>query len=321
MMMFTKLPRHLTGALACAALALTMTAAPIALSIPDMDGAAYAKNGNGNGGGNGGKGGKGKSDDAKLKKGSKSKGTSTTRRGGIDPVKTIRGLFKKPAKTKRSASKRQQSTTTTATVETEVVTALTPNQKGRWNAANANQNALDAHIRNQNFNGTIGALSYYQLAGKAASGAELTEDEQAALDSLLGDTGATIPDSELEDLLNSADPDAPVWSVSGGTATCTANCDGVDVNAANQDIADYVDEQDANAQDQAIDDLWADAQQRIIDESNKPTEGIEDQLLDELANDLGFDRMDTIDEDAEAVDPDEVTLLPEEVDTVDTATN
>ncbi|MBT8417152.1 MAG: hypothetical protein KJO42_06900, partial [Silicimonas sp.] len=117
--------------------------------------------------------------------------------------------------------------------------------------------------------------------------------------------------------------DAPVWDVTDGTATCTANCEGVDTDAANQAIADYAAEQESGAGDQAVQDLWTDAQQRIIDDSNKSTEGIEDALLDDIAHALGFTRPSEEEIDPE-IDPegvDDASLEPVDGETTETASN
>jgi hypothetical protein len=321
-----------SAALSVIALAATFTAAPVAVGYGPFDAAAYAKGG-GNGGGKGGGKGNGasKSASTKVKAKGGGGGSSAKRQGGgtgiggdIDrALGRLFGQDKKQTRTSRTTGSAKSApktaprsakrpTETEVTSLEEPLTPLRPDQKGRWNASNANQNALDAHIRNENFNGTIGALAFYQLAGKAAAGEDLTEDEQNALDNLLGDYGATITDEDLEALLNSDDPDAPLWEVTDGTASCIDRCEGADADAANQDIANYVSDQNGTAEDQAIDDLWSDAQQRIIEDSNKSTDGIEDQLLDELAHDLGFER---VDPDAEEGDPDgdpEVVVLPDD---------
>ncbi len=286
------------------ALAATFTLAPTFAPLGSMDAAAYAKGGNGggNGGGkgNGGdKAGKGKD---KSSKATKSRGSSKAKRSGSGGLgASLKGLFKKKdKKVTRKATKPRKAKTQAATASTDTG-ALKPNQKGKWNAANANQNALDAHIRNGNFNGTIGDLAYYQLAGLAASDSELTPDQQAALDALIGDVTTEITDDELAALVNGDGSDdldgdgfndtLPNYEVADGIATCVSNCDGPIEQDANEVIADYVDEANAEAEAEARQNLLADAEQNIIDNSNKPTEGIEDQLLDELAAALGFERL------------------------------
>ena len=180
-----------------------------------------------------------------------------------------------------------------APVDATYEAPLHPSKKGKWNAVKANQAALDAHIRNQNFNGTIGALSQYQLAAKAAAGAELTEAEAAALDSLLGGGGMVdLSDQDLADFLNADTVEGdPVYSVEDGVVSCSDNCDAADVEAA-QALADAEAERLAEEAEQvALDDLLSASEARIVNESNKPLspEGTE-QLLDELASALGVTR-------------------------------
>lgn len=245
------------------------------VAMPD---AAYAKNGNGGGNGKGGGKGAGNGSEKSAAKGGNAKGASKK------ASKLKAAKVAKPAKIAPAMA-------TTETVE--AVEPLRPNELGKWNAVNANQAALDAHIRNQNFNGTIGALSQYQVAAKAAAGEELTEDEQAAIDALLGDRAPVdVTDQELEDLLNgdtvAGDPE---YSVDGGVVSCSANCDAADVPAA-QAIADAAADQIAeDAEQAALDDLLSDSEARIVDESNKTLspERTED-LLDQLASALGVTR-------------------------------
>jgi hypothetical protein len=260
-------------------LATALIAAPgyTPFSFDDHDGAAYAKaGGSGKGGGKGG----GK---ANGKQGSSKSSAS-----------------KKPAKNTTPA------VTTTVAVETEVETSLHPSQKGKWNAANANQKALDAHIKNQNFNGTIGALSQFQLAAKAAAGEELSEIEQAALDHLIGGEAATVSDADLADYLNAdAIEGDPVFSVSDGVVSCSANCDGVDMTQAQLDADAEATRLQDEIQQAAYDDLLTDSEQRIVDESNRSlSPDLTEDLLDELAGQLGVTRSAVI------TDPD---LVPEEV--------
>ncbi len=252
------------------ALAAAFTVAPTVFAPDGLGDAAYAKGGNGKGGDKG---------NGKEKSSSNGGGASKAASSGGGN----RGQQKKAERT-ASASGDDA--------------GLAPNQKGRWNAAHANQAALDAHIRNGNFNGTIGALSQYQLAAKAASGAELTPEEQAALDGLVGEVPEVeFTDDELETLLNGESAEgAPVFDVVDGQATCVANCDAEgydpatidgDANAA---LAAYREAEQAAAEEQAVRDFYDASEQRILDESNKPTDGIEDQLLDEIAADLGVTR-------------------------------
>lgn len=258
---------------ACFAIAsLGATALVATVAMPDT---AYAKGGNG--GGNGGGKGGGKSDHAGGKK------------GGYGKAKGASG---KSAKAKPQHKHSKPVTTTSLETDGMLGAPLHPSEKGKWNASNANQAALDAHIRNQKFNGTIGALAQYQLASKAAAGEELSEAEQAALDSFVGNEAVEISDQELEDLLNGEAVEGdPVFSVEDGVVDCTANCDGVDLAAA-QDLADA---EAAAIQDEAeqaaLDDFLSESEARIVNESNKQLspERTED-LLDELASDLGVTR-------------------------------
>lgn len=318
-------PKRLTSALAITALAATFVTAPTLSQIAPVADAAYAKGGNGGGNGGGKGNGGAKSSSAKSKGGNGGGGKSgTKRRSGIgsDIDNALGSLFGKPKSTapKRSGgSKKAVAAAPVEEIEPEVeveleepIIALRPDQKGRWNAVNANQRARDVHIMNEKWNGTVGTLALYQLAGKAASGAELNDYEQTALDNLLGDYSPEIGDGELADLLNDADdPDAPVWEVVGGTATCVANCDEADADAANQTLADYLDEQQGDAKSGAIQTLWEDAQQRIIDGAKPSSEDIHEQLLDELAHDLGFERFVPEAEVDPEADP-EVVILPDD---------
>lgn len=278
----SKKPAPLTVLLLATALIAAPGFAPF--SFDGHDGAAFAKaggsdKGGGKGGGKGGSKGKGKS-----KKGSSKNSAS-----------------KKPAKNIAPA------VTTTVAVETEVETNLHPSQKGKWNAANANQKALDAHIKNQNFNGTIGALSQFQLAAKAAAGEELSETEQAALDHLIGGDAAAVSDADLEDYLNAGAIESdPVFSVDNGVVSCSANCDGVDTTQTQLDADAEAARLQDETQQAAYDDLLTDSEQRIVDESNRTlSPDLTEDLLDELAGQLGVTRTAVV-TDPEAV-PDEVT--------------
>ena len=270
--------KYLVTAATSIALAATFTIAPTAIQIASFDDAAYAKNG---GGGNGG-GGKGKSaGNSKQKKKPTAKGGGKARSGN-----TVRTTKKQAAPQETLSSEAEIE----AMEDNGELVALTPDQKGRWNAIKANQR--DVHIRNQKFNGTVGMLSYYQLAGKAASGAELNDYEQAALDNLIGDTTPVFTDGELEDVLNNPGvSSAPVYKVTDGVASCIDYCDGAPDGS--DAIADYTEEREREAEETAVQDLFADAEKTIIGNSNKSTDGIENQLLDELALDLGFSREDT----------------------------
>lgn len=299
---------------------LGMAAFVTTVALPD---AVYAKNGNGggngggngNGGGSGNGGGNGNGAD-KSGNGGSNKGGQGKSQGAAKSVKAD-----KPAKPAAAAPvvKVKKKAIVDATYETP----LHPSQKGKWNAANANQAALDAHIRNQNFNGTIGALSQYQLAAKAASGVELTEAEAAAIESLLGGGSYDVADQDLADLLNADTIDGdPVYSVNDGVVSCSENCDAADLEAA-QDLADAEAERLAgDAEQQALDDLLSASEARIVNESNKPLspEGTE-QLLDELASTLGVTRampeiddpVDELGEELAEVSEDELVEVPVEV--------
>ncbi len=279
-------------ALGAATLALATAFAAAPSIVPgDMDGAAYAKgNDNGKGGGNGkgGENGKGKDKGGKgADKGKKDKHAGKASRGS-------------PSKASPGKSKKVVLASTDTDAE---LTELHPSQKGRWNASNANQAALDAHIRNGNFNGTIGALSQYQLAAKAAAGDELNEYEKAALDNFVTVEDVTFTDGELAALLNGdgATPDLPVFEVSDGVASCISNCDaeGFDPDTidadANQALADFQDAGQQAAEEQAYGDFFTASEQRIIDESNKVlTDDQNETLLDGIATDLGVTRTDGV---------------------------
>lgn len=303
----------LTTGAAVLALAATFTVAPAAIGFGSFDDAAYAQGKSGDkgnkGGGKGNKGGnKGKAGKSDKQKVGKSSGAQT-RLG-----KSLGKLFKKEKRVKVARTNPSHSKKATTETQTDIETvSLHPSQKGRWNAANANQAALDAHIRNGNFNGTIGALAQYQLAGKAASGAELTEAEQAALDNFVSIDEMTYDDADLAALLNGDGTDdldgdglndtLPTYEVVGGTATCVSLCDasGYDPNTidadANDALSDYMDAQDQAAQEQAYSDFYSASEQRILDESNKSTDGIEEALLDDIAGKLGFERPEPLSED------------------------
>lgn len=292
-------------AAACAgtlALAVAFTMAPAIIGFANHDGAAMAKNGNSGGNGRGGGNGGGRGGDQGAERGGKGAdkgnrgngwGRDKARKGGVRGNSSNHGQSKKAA---RSA---------TADAETvyedqygEDLGDLSADQRGRWNAARANQAAFDAHIRKQKFNGTIGALSQYQLAGKAAAGEPLSPEEQAALDSFVGASDpVSFTDAELEDVLNGpAVEGEPVFEVRDGVASCVDNCgtEGFDPETidadANAALDGYREAGQMAADRQAIDDFYSASEQRILDESNKSTSGIEDALLDDIAHDLGFER-------------------------------
>lgn len=288
-------PKLLAKAACFAIAALGASAFAATIALPNS---AYAKNGNGGGGGNGGGKGGGKEDRGGGGKGGQSKGN------GGKSGKSSKSAKGKSAKASASKAKptrkaapavvvtKPKGKPAKSTVEVETQTALHPSEKGKWNAANANQAALDAHIRNQNFNGTIGTLAQFQLAAKAASGEELTDDEQAALDTFVDSDVIEVSDEDLAELLNAGAIEGdPVFSVEDGIADCTENCDGVDLDIVQTDLDLEAERLEGDATQEALDGLLADSENRIVAESNKPLspERTED-LLDELARDLGVSR-------------------------------
>lgn len=111
-------------------LAVALAAMPTLVPFHPDAGAAFAKAGNGGGQGGGNGGGKGGGNGQ-----SSGKGKSAA---------------------KSSAKTHGASATTDVSLTTGTAKSLHPSDLGKWNASNANQAALDAHIRNQNFNGPIG---------------------------------------------------------------------------------------------------------------------------------------------------------------------
>ncbi|MXU63924.1 hypothetical protein [Oceanomicrobium pacificus] len=179
----------------------------------------------------------------------------------------------------------------------EVRPPLRPNEKGRWNASNASQKALDAHIRNQNFNGTIGALAQYQLAARAAAGEELSDAERDALGAFVMPRDSDLTDDDLAEAINDGGDGAPVFSVSSGTVSCVDNCpeDPVEKAALVAIAQAEVDALNAEREDDFLqadlDRFLLDSEQRIIDDSNKRlTPERNEDLLDGLADDLGVVR-------------------------------
>jgi hypothetical protein len=254
-------------------LAVALAAMPTLVPFHPDAGATLAKagNGGGQGGGNGNRGGNG------------GNGHSSG---------------KGKAGTKGSAKTHGASAATDVSLTTGTAESLHPRDLGKWNASNASQTALDAHIRNQNFNGPIGGLAQFQLAARAAAGAELTAEEQAALDSFLGDDTAAISDQALADALNAgALPGDPVYAVDGGVVSCTENCGSVDLAAA-QAAVDAEAAQLADAAEQAaLDDFLRASEARIVDESNKKlSPDLTEDLLNELAERLSVTRAAIIDE-------------------------
>ena len=226
----------------------------------------------------------------------------TFRSGGKGNGGSHAGSSQKGGKSSAKATKtRTQTKKTTKTaaqvkIQTKAKVAATdelaPNLKGRWNASNANQAALDAHIRNQNFNGTIGALAQMQLAAKAAAGETLNDAELAALESFIGSEEIAVDDSALADLLNADAVDTdPVYSVEDGVVSCTANCDNADVEAAQATADAEAERLQEEAQQAALGGFLEDSEARIVDESNKTLSPDQTEtLLDGIAADLGVTR-------------------------------
>lgn len=274
---------------ACLSVALLGgTAIAMTMATPDM---ASAKNGNGGGNGNAGGNGKG---NAGGNGGAKGNGGGTSFSGGASGSKQAKATSSKQLKTTKRMNAAAATTKAVAHGAAKKVAAdgLLPSQKGKWNAAHANQNALDAHVRNQNFNGTIGALAQFQLAAKAAAGETLTEAEQAAVDALVGDVEALVDDQALADVLNADLVDGdPVYSVEGGVVSCSENCDAADLDAAQATVDDELERLQEEAQQAALADLLSTSEARIIDESNKSLSPEDNErLLDELASTLGVTR-------------------------------
>ncbi|WP_316015905.1 hypothetical protein [Roseobacter sp. HKCCA0434] len=174
---------------------------------------------------------------------------------------------------------------------------LRPNQLGRLNASNANQAAIDAHIRNGNFNGTVGALAQYQLASRYAAGEELSEIEQQRVDELLAANGIETSDGtdvtvDIDASLTAANEistesgmDA-VYGVDGATVTCTgADCSDTTIAALQSEV-------DAQVGDVVVTDgtgdLLAASEERILDAA--PDRNLGDRILDTVAGALGIDR-------------------------------
>jgi hypothetical protein len=129
---------------------------------------------------------------------------------------------------------------------------LHPSEKGKWNA-NPNQNAIDAHIRNQNFNGTVGALSMFQLSHELQEVGydALNEDQQAAVDTLYEQYGIDpygLDPDQLADL-ESAFDDADYTGTAVYSYTQDANgivsvgCEDGGSGDCSQDIADMLADQ------------------------------------------------------------------------------
>lgn len=256
--------------LAVSAVFIGVLAAPVATVISPDAGAAYAK------------------PEKDKKNGSSKTGKSASNGNGA----------KKSSSDDRRVSSRSDSSSSSR--------ALAPNEKGRWNASNANQRALDAHVRNQNFNGTVGALSQYQLTARAAEAARnddlesLSDDQVAALETLgVNFDGRDYSDRQLTRIINEkTQEDGPKFRVEDGVVSCALNCP-EDADAlerleqrAQAALDKEIDERDARYVDRQLHALNQDSEARIIDESNKNVSGKEDDLLDGLADDLGVVRKD-----------------------------
>ena len=172
--------------------------------------------------------------------------------------------------------------------------APTRSQLGRLNAANASQAALDAHVRNGNFTGTIGALAQYQLVSRHAAGEDLTEAEQQRIEDLLAAAGGGALENELDiDISASLDAANQVSAEQGFDALYTL--DGATVVCAGSDcqetaIAALQSEVDAQLPDgsPSTGALLAASEARILDSARDPAPG--DAILDVVARALGFDR-------------------------------
>ena len=180
------------------------------------------------------------------------------------------------------------------------VAAIRPNEKGRWNASGANQNALDAHIRNQNFNGTVGILSQYQLAAKAANGEALSDSERRALETFIDTDPLEVSDSTIEDFLNrSSAENGYTFNSDDGVITCKAGCDGLTeeelaaLETRAQNAADKrVDTLQAEFEQKQLDGFLFRSERRIVRNSNKELTPERNQdLLDDIASDLDVVRL------------------------------
>jgi hypothetical protein len=251
-------------------LALALLGGTAIIAVTAMPDVAWAGNGNGNGGGNGNGNGGGNGGGNNNGNGHGGTKSSDARDGGS-----------------RHGN------------DDHVSRPLRPNEKGRWNASNANQRALDAHIRNGNFNGTIGALSQYQLAGKAANGEHLSDDERRALETFVDTSTPEIPDSDVEDFLNqNSDETGLTFMSDDGVVSCVGDGCPTDpeeldvLNKRAQNAADgYVDDQQEEEIQARLDGFLDRSEQRIVDDSNKSlSPDRNEDLLDELADDLGIMR-------------------------------
>ncbi len=222
----------------------------------------------------------------------------------------------KTARTKsseRKTSARVNTQPAAETATTDGTTALPPSRKGKWNAMHASDRAVQVHIDKGQFNGTVGALAEYKLTALASSGADLTEAEQASLDRLLADRGfpgaEDVTDDEVAAALNAGLPEDADYSFAfaDGSLGCVGDCDEIDAEAlaeaaAAADAWRYGETAARGAlAGDSLEALFAEAEQRILTESNKSLAPAEqDALLDELAmRYLGTDR-ETLTADPEA---------------------
>ncbi|MDE0589531.1 hypothetical protein OU789_06310 [Halocynthiibacter sp. C4] len=230
-------------------------------------------------------------------------GSDKSNKGG-NSSKSSEKSASKGNSSRSSSPKKEKSNnrnvTRTTSLDSDEAAPLHPREKGRWNASNANQKALDAHIRNGNFNGTVGTLAQYQLAAKAANGDELNEYEQRALDEFITKTEPEVTDADIEDFLNdSENNEAPIFTSENGVVMCSDNCpeDEQELLALNESAQKLVDEEiakrDTEFTQAQLDQFLQDSEDRITYSSNKTlTPERNDNLLDEIADDLGVVRAD-----------------------------
>ncbi len=181
-------------------------------------------------------------------------------------------------------------------------TGLEPNQKGKWNAMNANEAALGAHIANGNVTGAGRSGRWRRCAGREdRRGATPTVAELAMEGAGYVAPDATTP-QEIQDALNlDTDPAAdPQFGVDeNGVVSCTSGCDAMDEETLANTLAEKQAEADAIAQDleaAALEDSYADfldaSRQRIIEESNKAlSDEQQEMLFDEMGARWGLDLM------------------------------
>ncbi len=169
---------------------------------------AHAKSDNagGNGGGKGNSGGskggksasaKSNSKAAKATSGGGSKGKSTARSTGNDPVgkflRKLSGQDKKTTTRAKAKTARSNAPKVAKAAPAREKGPMHPSNLGKMNGAmNANVNALIAHVKNGNTNGPIGGMAALAVAGYAAEGAAETlavNEQFEKLDQLLIDNG------------------------------------------------------------------------------------------------------------------------------------